>query len=90
MMQALIAETRDCSKIQSQLIISSYEEAWRAIEAYTKASDKIFDMTALGRALLEAIIEEMDVFDNEKPLAELSLRRLGFWPSRIGQHLKIA
>ena len=89
-MQALIAETRDCSKIQSQLIISSYEEAWRAIEAYTKASDKIFDMTALGRALLEAIIEEMDVFDNEKPLAELSLRRLGFWPSRIGQHLKIA
>lgn len=90
MMQALIAETRDCSKIQSQLIIASYEEAWRAIETYTKASDKIFDMTALGRDLLEAIIEEMDVFENEKNLAELSLRRLGFWPSRIGQHLKIA
>ena len=47
-------------------------------------------MTALGRDLLEAIIEEMDVFENEKTLAELSLRRLGFWPSRIGQHLKIA
>ena len=89
MMQALIAETRDCSKIQSQLIIASYEEAWRALEAYTKASDKIFDMTALGRNLLEAIIEEMDVVENEKTLAELSLRRLGFWPSRIGQHLKI-
>ena len=89
MMQALIAETRDCSKLQSQLIIASYEEAWRAIEAYTKASDKIFDMTALGRNLLEAIIEEMDVVENEKTLAELSLRRLGFWPSRIGQHLKI-
>ena len=89
MMLALIAETRDCSKIQSQLIIASYEEAWRAIEAYTKASDKIFDMTALGRDLLEAIIEEMDVFENEQTLAELSLRRLGFWPSRIGQHLKI-
>jgi hypothetical protein len=90
MMQALIAETRDCSKIQSQLIIASYEEAWRAIEAYTKASDKIFDMTALGRDLLEAIIEEIDVFENEKNLAELSLRRLGFWSSRTDQHLKIA
>mgnify|MGYP003337541385 FL=1 len=89
-MQALIAETRDCSKIQSQLIIASYEEAWRAIEAYTKASDKIFDMTALGRDLLEAIIEEMDIFEDETTLAEVSLRRLGFWPSRIGQHLKIA
>ena len=90
MMQALIAETRDCSKIQSQLIIASYEEAWRAIEAYTKASDKIFDMTALGRDLLEAIIEEMDIFEDETILAEVSLRRIGFWPSRIGQHLKIA
>ena len=90
MMQALIAETRDCSKIQSQLIIASYEEAWRAIEAYTKASDKIFDMTALGRDLLEAIIEEMDIFEDETTLVEVSLRRLGFWPSRIGQHLKIA
>ena len=89
MMQALIAETRDCSKIQSQLIIASYEEAWRAIEAYTKASDKIFDMTALGRDLLEAIIEEMDIFEDETTLAEVSLRRLGFWPSRIDQHLKI-
>ena len=89
-MQALIAETRDCSKIQSQLIIASYEEAWQAIEAYTKASDKIFDMTALGRDLLEAIIEEMDIFEDETILAEVSLRRLGFWPSRIGQHLKIA
>ena len=90
MMQALIAETRDCSKLQSQLIIASYEEAWRAIEAYTKASDKIFDMTALGRDLLEAIIEELDIFEDETTLAEVSLRRLGFWPSRIGQHLKIA
>ena len=90
MMQALIAETRDCSKLQSQIIIASYEEAWRAIEAYTKASDKIFDMTALGRDLLEAIIEEMDIFEDETILAEVSLRRLGFWPSRIGQHLKIA
>ena len=89
MMQALIAETRDCSKIQSQLIIASYEEAWRAIEAYTKASDKIFDMTALGRDLLEAIIEEMDFYSDNHALAEISLRRLGFWPSRNGNELLI-
>jgi hypothetical protein len=90
MMQVLIAETRDCSHIQSQLITSSYEEAWRAIESYAKITDKRLNMSALGKSLLDAIIEEMDLYSDKQALAEISLRRLGFWPSRNGNELLIA
>lgn len=89
MVQYLIAETRDCSPIQSKRIFAAYEEAWDAIERHMKRRDRAGNTDKLGKLLLDAIIDQMDCHQQERALVDASLKRMGFSPVRIGGFLEI-
>lgn len=75
MMQHVIAETRDCSPIQSQRICAAYEAAWDAIRPKLGG---FADRERLGKLLLEAIVDEIDTRASQEAVVEASLARLGF------------
>ena len=88
-LQYLIAETRDCSPIQSKVIFSVYEEAWEAIDRHLKRRDRIGNPDKLGKLLLDAIIDQMDSHQGKRNLVDASLKRMGFVPRRRGECLEI-
>lgn len=75
MIQYLIAETRDCSPIQSQRIFAAYEAAWDAIRPQLGRGA---DRERLGKLLLDAIVDEIDTRASQEAIVEASLARLGF------------
>lgn len=77
MMQYLIAETRDCSPIQSRRIFAAYEEAWDALQSYVGARACEWDRARLGKRLLDAIIDEIDACESQEAVVDASLARLG-------------
>lgn len=89
MLQYLIAETRDCSPIQSKRIFAAYEEAWDAIERHMKRRDRAGNPDKLGKLLLDAIIDQMDVHQQQRALVDASLKRMGFSPMRKGNFPEI-
>lgn len=89
MLQYIIAETRDCSPIQSKAIFSAYEEAWDALDRHLKRRDRIANPDKLGKLLLDAIIDQMDSHRSQKDLVDASLMRMGFMPTRRGVFLEI-
>ncbi len=89
MLQYLIAETRDCSPVQSKVIFAAYEEAWDAIERHLKPRDRAGNPAKLGKLLLDAIIDQMDSHRRQRDLVDASLRRIGFFPARKGDFLEI-
>jgi len=88
-LQYLIAETRDCSPIQSKAIFSAYEEAWEAIDRHLKRRDRVGNPDKLGKLLLDAIIDQMDNHRRQRDLVDASLKRMGFLPTRRGDFLEI-
>ncbi len=89
MLQYLIAETRDCSPVQSKRIFAAYEEAWDAIDQHMKRRDRIGNPDKLGKLLLDAIIDQMDNHLEHMALVDASLKRMGFAPSRCDDFLEI-
>ncbi len=89
MLQYLIAETRDCSPVQSKRIFAAYEEAWDAIDQHMKRRDRIGNPDKLGKLLLDAIIDQMDNHLEHMALVDASLKRMGFAPSRRDDFLEI-
>lgn len=89
LLQYIIAETRDCSPIQSKAIFSAYEEAWHALDRHLKRRDRIANPDKLGKLLLDAIIDQMDSHRSQKDLVDASLIRMGFMPTRRGDFLEI-
>ena len=89
MLQYLIAETRDCSPVQSKRIFAAYEEAWDAIDQHMKRRDRIGNPDKLGKLLLDAIIDQMDSHPEHVALVDASLKRMGFAPSSRSNFLEI-
>ena len=88
MMQHLIAETRDCSPIQSRRIFAAYEEAWNALHPHIGARDCASDRARLGKRLLDAIIDEIDACESQGAVVDASLARLGFGRAGIRRRLE--
>jgi hypothetical protein len=78
MMQHLIAETRDCSPVQTRRIFAAYEEAWDAIQPQLRGRNGQADRDRLGKLLLDAIVDEIDTRASQEAVVEASLARLGF------------
>ncbi len=89
MLQYLIAETRDCSPVQSKRIFAAYDEAWDAIDQHMKRRDRIGNPDKLGKLLLDTIIDQMDYHLEHIALVDASLKRMGFAPLRRGDFLEI-
>ena len=89
MLQYLIAETRDCSPLQSKVIFAAYEEAWEAIERHLKRRDRAGNPAKLGKLLLDSIIDQMDSHRLQRDLVDASLKRMGFFPARNDDFLEI-
>lgn len=89
MLQYLLAETRDCSPLQSKRIFAAYEEAWDAIERHLKRRDRAGNPDKLGKLLLDTIIDQMDIYRQQSALVDASLKRMGFFPARSGNYLEI-
>jgi hypothetical protein len=85
MMQYLIAETRDCSPIQSRRIFAAYEEAWGALQSSLGSRDGASDRARLGKRLLDAIIDEIDACESQEAVVDASLARLGFYRDRMAR-----
>lgn len=88
-LQYLIAETRDCSPVQSKRIFAAYEEAWDAIERHLKRRDRVGNPDKLGKLLLDTIIDQMDSYRQQSALVDASLKRMGFFTARNGDFLEI-
>ena len=89
MLQYLIAETRDCSPIQSKIIFAAYEEAWDALERHLKRRDRAGNPDKLGKLLLDTIIDQMENYRQQSALVDASLKRMGYFPARNGDFLYI-
>jgi hypothetical protein len=89
MLQHLIAETRDCSPMQSKIIFAAYEEAWDAIKRHLNRRDRAGNPDKLGKLLLDTIIDQMESCHQQSSLVDASLKRLGFSPARNGDFLDI-
>jgi hypothetical protein len=89
MLQYLIAETRDCSPVQSKRISAAYDEAWDAIDQHMKRRDRIGNPDKLGKLLLDTIIDQMDNHLEHMALVDASLKRMGFAPLRRADFLEI-